>query len=1176
MNDRQVVWFEYNAAGLISVVRDLSDRRVVYTYTAGNLTGVRDVLSNTTTYEYDNDGRITGSVDAAGRPTLVTYDGYGNVSKVVDRYGKGHFYNFNFDVAKHEYYARITTSSGMIKEIWYDDGGETKQVSINGRVVLKIIKDGHNLIIMDEKGNVTQKDYDEWDNLTGITYPDGTTASFEYEHVFNKPVRMVDQRGTVTTYTYDSLGNVIRKTEAVDTPVERATTYTYNDSGQPLTVTSQGDAHTQEVTVTFTYDANGNIASIRDAEGNTTQLQSYDVMGNLLRMLDPRGNSWTYGYDAMGRMTSEAYPDGNGTSYEYDGANNRTAVINALLKRYGFEYNDHNNRIKATDPTGKFMIFEYNSDNLPTRTTDQEGKQKLNEYDNKGRLIRTRDGAGNETLYIYDETAATPALSTKPVRIDYPTYSKRLYYDNMQRLVRETDILDSSMHYSTSYEYDAAGNLVTRTDAEEHKTTNTYDALNRIITSVDPSGGITVRSYDDRDNLIALKDPKNAITIYEYDRNNRLVKGVRPIGQQTSYEYDTLGNLAAVIDAKGQKIAYEYDSCNRRTVERHYAAGNHSTPVKVMNYTYDALGNLTDYSDGNTSAAYTYDDLQRKTHETVNYGVFSLSSTSSYYANGLKKSFTGPDGIAVGYAYDAGNRLGSVTIPGRGQITYNAYQWNNPARVTLPGGTKNDYVYDPLMRLQSITSQDPGNNVIMSRTYGYSPAGNITANNTEHGDYAYQYDSLYRLTQADNAAMADEAYTYDGLGNRLTAAGTTGTWTYNANNELTGYGDVSVEYDANGNMTGTDGGGQVRNYVYDTANRLVLIETGSHATIAQYYYDPFGRRLWKDVGGTRTCFFYSDEGLAGEYTASGSEISTYGFAPGSQWTTNPLFIKTGGSYYWYQNDHLGTPQKIITSAGQVVWSASYDSFGNCQVNTASITNNLRFPGQYYDAESGLYYNYHRVYDPSIARYLTIDPQGDVLNSFSYVINNPLGMSDPVGLCAIKGWKEAYLGLVYAGYILANPDDADFMKYAHETGYMDTAQQYAEAVEYVSDKSLTVLSIFTPWAGLSTKSIWAAKGIVVGTRTFQGGIKNGLEGGVVAFGLQMPNILMSEGAVAAAKELPGGVAEVVSTLISVIGKAPSIYNKYQTGGYGTINPGGYDSISAFLDIVGVLNNATLKP
>jgi RHS repeat-associated protein len=330
----------------------------------------------------------------------------------------------------------------------------------------------------------------------------------------------------------------------------------------------------------------------------------------------------------------------------------------------------------------------------------------------------------------------------------------------------------------------------------------------------------------------------------------------------------------------------------------------------------------------------------------------------------------------------------------------------------------------------------------MTRDYTYSATGDITTKDTEHGNYTYQYDELRRLTEAVNPLGANEAYSYDALGNRLTAAGVPGDWRYNANNELLGYDNVSYAYDNNGNTTRKTQGIQETNYIYDVEDRLIRVKGNVGDVIAEYYYDPFGRRLWKEVDGIRTYFVYSDEGLIGEYDESGTEIRGYGYAPNSQWSTDPLFYKRQGQYYWYQNDHLGTPQKIIETSGRVVWSALYDSFGNVQIETSEITNNLRFAGQYHDAETGLHYNLNRHYDPTTGRYLRTDPYGEGLNLYAYVFNNPNSLIDPLGLCVynkVSGWVHgglAVIGLVPLLGIV--PDLIDAGLYLLEAEYSDAA------------------------------------------------------------------------------------------------------------------------------------------
>jgi len=162
--------------------------------------------------------------------------------------------------------------------------------------------------------------------------------------------------------------------------------------------------------------------------------------------------------------------------------------------------------------------------------------------------------------------------------------------------------------------------------------------------------------------------------------------------------------------------------------------------------------------------------------------------------------------------------------------------------------------------------------------------------------------------------------------------------------------------------------GVTTTYTYDDENRLVQVNNGTN--VITYTYDPFGRRIEKNVNGVITQYLYSSEGLIGEYDAGGNVIKNYGYSTTTSWGIDPLFIKQGTNVYFYHNDGSGTPQKITNSSGTVVWQATYSSFGKATVDGSStITNNLRFPGQYFDSETGLHYNFHRFYDPEMGRYI---------------------------------------------------------------------------------------------------------------------------------------------------------------------------------------------------------------
>ena len=110
-------------------------------------------------------------------------------------------------------------------------------------------------------------------------------------------------------------------------------------------------------------------------------------------------------------------------------------------------------------------------------------------------------------------------------------------------------------------------------------------------------------------------------------------------------------------------------------------------------------------------------------------------------------------------------------------------------------------------------------------------------------------------------------------------------------------------------------------------------------------------------------------------------------------------FRSNGSIYYLHTDHLGRPLRAANEANSfTVWSAD-DRPWETAPQSVYVDVNLRFPGQYYDSESGLYYNYFRYYDPLSGRYISSDPIGLAggINRFVYANSNPSGFIDPFGL-----------------------------------------------------------------------------------------------------------------------------------------------------------------------------------
>ncbi len=263
---------------------------------------------------------------------------------------------------------------------------------------------------------------------------------------------------------------------------------------------------------------------------------------------------------------------------------------------------------------------------------------------------------------------------------------------------------------------------------------------------------------------------------------------------------------------------------------------------------------------------------------------------------------------------------------------------------------------------------------------------------------AFTYDNLDRLgTAASTGIWGSLAWTYDGVGNRQTENASAYTYYQNTNKLNTANG-MSFGYDNNGNTTT----GAARQYVYNQNQRLIQVNDG--AMTANYNYNGNGQRVKKNVNGTITIFHYNLNGqIIAESNSSGTITAEYVYLNGQ-----PLAKLEGANTYYYHNDHLGTPQKMTDSTGAVIWSADYKPFGEVNITTNDVTNNLRFPGQYYDSETGLYYNYFRDYNPAIGRYVEADPIGIKRGEnhlYDYVKGNPILNIDPLGLVCGSGVSE---------------------------------------------------------------------------------------------------------------------------------------------------------------------------
>jgi RHS repeat-associated protein len=739
---------------------------------------------------------------------------------------------------------------------------------------------------------------------------------------------------------------------------ERSVSYTYTAQSQIATIDGP---RTDVADITaYDYDAQGNRILIRNALGHETQISAHDAAGRPLTVIDPNSLTTQLSYDLRGRLISQSVSDGidtRTTTYTYDPAGNL---------------------IQVTSADGSVLILDYDAANRLTGLEDAEGNRIDYSLDNMGNRLETQVKDATGTL----------------------RYRQQQVYNQLGRL---TQLIDADSHTTAyAYAYDANGNLTQTTDANLHPTQQAYDALDRLQQSTDALSGTTHYSYDAQDNLTSVTDPTGLTTSYAYDGLGNLISQSSPDTGTTTYTYDEAGNRLTKADARGITASYSYDALNRLTQI------SYPDSSLDVSYSYDqgtnGIGRLTSMSDVNGTTAYSYNafgQLTAKTRTSSDGIVTRFDYT--YDDSGRLAGMTYPSGRSLSYGYDPQGRLDQLTLSypdGSSQVVAQNIQrlpFGPIVSLDYGNGLTLSREYDQDYRL--IGQSVPG---VFHSGYQHDPVGNIIQwqdlLNTAR-DQQFGYDELDRLISA-SGDYGDLQYSYDAVGNRLSFTEGTQTTTYNyapdSHQLLQILGTETDDrlYDEAGNTIQS----LIGSYTYDDANRMVRYSIYDMA--ANYAYNGLGERVSKNAEGNITRFRYGENAqLLGEYEETGTPIREYIYLQGE-----PIAILTKnwsgvpGLYYLHSN-HLGAVVKASDANQALAWDVERKPFGVREVRVEYFEMPLGYPGQYFDEESGNFYNYFRDYDPVTGRYLQSDPIGlyGGLNTYAYVGSNPLVWSDRYGL-----------------------------------------------------------------------------------------------------------------------------------------------------------------------------------
>lgn len=929
------------------------------------LTGITDENGNRyATWAYDVAGRATSSQHGKGIDlTTVAYDDSTGNRTVTNALGVSEIYKFKTlqgvpKITEIDRKATSTTSSAT-RFFTYDTNGYTASQT-------------------DWNGNKTSYVNDVHGQPTTITEPTRTTT-ISYDPTFVHLPHQIVTTGLTTTFGYDGSGNLLTRTET-DTTTQsvpyatKGTTRIWKYTWQNGLIASVQTPRTDVKALTsFTYDSSGALTQMTNALSQKTEITQHTGGGLPLTIVDPNNVTTMLAYD--GRLHLHT-------------ATVKTAIAN-LTTTYNY------------DPAGNLTSVQ-----LP------DGSRLTNSYDGAHRLTRVSDLFNQSIAYTLDALGDQKLINIS----DSTNTVKRKHsgvFDALGRILRDI----GSVNQTTVHTYDNNGNALTITDPLTNKTAQAFDALNRLNKVTDPApGGITNITFDTHDRPLTVTAPNGAKTSYVYDGFGDVIQKTSPDTGATVYHYDLDGNLAQSHDATGAVANYSYDALGR-VLSTTYP----SDSAENVTYTYDqtghgfGIGRLTSVTDAAGALSRSYDERGNLLSETRTRGTVTLKSSYNYDAASRVASITYPSRWLIAYTRDAMGRVTGVTAKKPGgtaiavasNVTYEPF--GPVTGMKFGNGVTEAGTFDLDYRLQTLT--DTGTTALLHLTYGYDADSNVKtiadavapANSQTLG-----YDPLSRLNSA-TGGYGSVVYTYDQVGNRLTEKrGTVTTnYGYKANTDLLEtltIGTTTTEifgYSAAGNINNFNpgimgaGSSPITGLKYNQANRLATVLAGT-STVAAYTYDASGQRIVKATGMT-TLYEYDRNGhLLEEASGNGVAQVDYVYLDGMPVAT---VAPATGKLYFIHNDRLGTPLLATDSSQAIAWQTTYQPFGTTGTVSGLITQNLRLPGQQFDAETGFSHNGFREYIPNLGRYLESDPIGvrGGLNLYAYVHNSPVRYIDPLGL-----------------------------------------------------------------------------------------------------------------------------------------------------------------------------------
>jgi len=740
-----------------------------------------------------------------------------------------------------------------------------------------------------------------------------------------KPTRVVYENGRVDTYRY----NEFDETVAYINGDGEKTTYTYNDSGKVTEVTQP----------------NGGVHKFE-----------YDDRGLITKRVTPLGAETFREYDESGKLLSAAMPNGLQAVYQY-----KDGMVSSIVEGEGenarkteFLYDRHKNLTELKYPNGAVTQREFDESGNCIKLTNPLGAVQTMAYDQANRLVRLTEADGNVTQLKYNAYADVIWMKDKVREVSYT-------YTPLGKIASRTE-LDRKIQLH----YDTEGRLVQVVNEIGEKYLFKRDCTGKLISETGYDGVQKEYEYSSAGKLTGIKRGKKADWInMAYDSGGALSKITYPNGEEEIFTFGIMGELLA--ENKNAKLSFEYDNLGnllKESQDDHYIESQYPT--------------------GN--------DIGTAGVTSMTSGRIGFQSSMGLEVDIQRDKFGQVEGMSAVFQDDA---------TWRSQMAYNML--GQVEERVLNGAVKDEWSYDPQGR--PLSQRVSGNwRESSHRKYRWDIGDQLTSivDRISHMSLSYSYDSYgilesetcHGVRTLDKPYLRQTIRKLDDSGNVYETKNKTSR-RYGKGGQLESissrqYSEIpehllgtTYRYNDCGEMIEKkEANGKKWRYIYHPGGLLekVIRPDGQEVRFA---YDPLGRRVSKSFGGKTTRFLWDSNNILhewteGENTTDDAATRTIaGLFYDNSFT--PLAKLTNGQSYSAISDHLGTPNVLLSQKGKTVWKSYFDIYGRARVKEGGKTEEencwFRFPGQYEDSETGLYYNRFRYYTPDEGIYTQCDPIG---------------------------------------------------------------------------------------------------------------------------------------------------------------------------------------------------------